>query len=70
MAYGYATHPSFVPRVRREYACVGVPPEKEVSPEPARNGAMLAAIARVLRSTFGVSVEPADRGLVPELERR
>lgn len=69
MAYGYATFPTFTPRPRNEYACVGAPPEKEVVPEPRRNGAMLAAIARVLRQAFAASEGPAHKGLKPELER-
>ena len=52
MACGYATLAAFGARDRFSYACVGVPPEKEVTPEPRENGATLAAIARVLRDLF------------------
>ena len=70
MAYAYATFPTFAPRPRNEYACVGAPPEKEVAPEPRRNGAMLAAIARVLRDALDVPRGPAHKGPKPELEGR
>ncbi len=70
MAYAYATFPLFPPRLGNEYACMGAPPEKEVVPEPRHNGAMLAAIARVLRDAFGVAAGPADKGLLPEPEGR
>lgn len=70
MAYAYAPFPTFALRPRNEYACVGAPPEKEVDPEPRRNGAMLAAIARVLREALDVSRGPAHRGPKPELGGR
>lgn len=70
MACGYATFPTFALRTRDEYACVGAPPEKEVLPEPRRNGAMLAAVARVLREAFGAPAGPAHRGRKPELRGR
>ena len=49
MAVAYASFSLFGAISRNDYACVGAPPEKEVVPEPRRNGATLAAIARVLR---------------------
>ena len=70
MAYAYATLPMFGVRSRNEYACAGAPPEKEVVPEPRRNGATLAAIARVLRGAFDVPWGPAHRGLKPEPQGR
>ncbi len=66
MAYGYASFPMIARRLRDEYACVGAPPEKEVTPEPRENGAMLAAIARVLRGALGAPAGPADKGPIPE----
>ena len=62
MAFGYASFPAFAPRTRDEYACVGVPPEKKVAPEPHRNGAVLAGLGRVLREAFGASPGPDPRG--------
>ncbi|HYM39143.1 MAG TPA: hypothetical protein VEY12_03210 [Thermoplasmata archaeon] len=70
MAYGCANFPMFALRPRNEYACVGAPPEKEVVPEPRRNGAVLAAIARVLREALTASAGPAHKGLIPELGGR
>ncbi len=52
MACGCATLSLFGARDRLEYACVGVPPEKEVIPEPRENGATIAALGRVLRGLF------------------
>lgn len=66
MACGYASFPGLTLRPRDEYACIGAPPEKEVAPEPRRNGAMLAAIARVLRGAVRVAPGPAHRGPLPE----
>ncbi len=40
---------AFAGPLRREFACVGAPPEKEVFPEPRENGALLAALGRLLR---------------------
>ncbi len=55
MACGTASlYPGLV-RERREYACVGVPPEKEVTPEPRENGAVIAALARILRDLVGAA---------------
>ncbi len=65
-----ATSASFAARSWRGYDCVGVPPEKEVFPEPRENGALLAAIGRVLRGALGGSPGPAHRGPVPEPEGR
>ncbi len=58
MACVSTSFPLFGARDRNEYACVGVPPEKEVSPEVREDGATLAALARILR---GASARPADR---------
>lgn len=55
MACGTATFSPFGVRERREYACVGVPPEKEVTPEPRENGAVIAALARILRDLVGTA---------------
>lgn len=63
MAFACAPFPLFGARDRNEYACVGVPPEKEVTPEPRENGAALAALARILRSVFGASEPAAGAGL-------
>ena len=70
MAVAYASFSLFGAISRNDYACVGAPPEKEVVPEPRRNGATLAAIARVLRGALDLPRGPAHRGLKPELEGR
>ncbi len=70
MAFGYATFPFLTDRSRDEYACVGAPPEKEVVPEPRRNGAVLAGLARVLRSALAAPAGPAHRGPKPEQQGR
>ncbi len=70
MACAHASLPTFATRPRREYACVGAPPEKEIIPEPRWNGTMLAAIARVLRGAFEAPWGPAYKGLKPELKGR
>lgn len=62
MAFAYATVPPFRAWARDEYACVGVPPEKEVAPEPPENGAVVAAIARVLRGALAAGRKPAPVG--------
>lgn len=66
MAFAYATFPAL--RDRNEYACVGVPPEKEITPEPPENGAVRAAIARVLRAALSTARGPVRGGLKPEPE--
>ncbi len=66
MAFVHATLPFVGFRDRNEYACVGVPPEKEVTPEPRENGAVLAALARILRDVFGTLRESAGTGLKAE----
>ncbi len=53
-----------------EFACVGAPPEKEVFPEPRRNGALLAAIGRLLRGGFGDPARPVHGGTASDLPRR
>lgn len=53
MGFGYATVPVLFVRSQAEYACAGAPPEKEVAPEPRRNGAVVAGLARVLRGVLG-----------------
>ena len=65
MGFGYATVPVLFVRSRAEYACVGAPPEKEVAPEPRRNGAVVAGLARVLRGVLGAPVESAHGGPYP-----
>lgn len=70
MAFACAILPPYPIPSRNEYACVGAPPEKEVAPEPRRNGAALAAIARVLRQALGASRAPADKGPKPEAHGR
>lgn len=55
MACGTANVFPFGIRERREYACVGAPPEKEVAPEPRENGAVIAALARILRDLVGTA---------------
>lgn len=62
MAYAHATHGFLGVRPRTEYVCVGVPPEKEVAPEPRENGATLAAIARILRGAFATTGGPTGKG--------
>lgn len=62
--------PSFATRPWFELACPGAPPEKEVFPEPRRNGALLAAIGRVLRGGLGIPAGPAHRGPIPERQGR
>lgn len=65
MACGYGTLSAVLVRDRTEYVCMGVPPEKEVTPEPRENGATLAAIGRILRGAFGATRDrapaPSDR---------
>lgn len=68
MAFVHATFPFVPPRERDEYACVGVPPEKEVTPEPRENGATLAALARILRGAFGTPRTSPETG--PRDERK
>lgn len=70
MACVSTSFPLFGARDRNEYACVGVPPEKEVSPELREDGATLAALARILRGAFGASRGSAHRGLKPERSGR
>ncbi len=70
MAVGYATFPDLFVRSRDEYACAGAPPDKEVAPEPRRNGAVLAGLARVLRDALGVPVRPGRRATGPDPRRR
>lgn len=47
------------------YACVGVPPEWEVAPEPRENGAIVAAIGRILRTALGRRRRTDPRSAVP-----
>ncbi len=61
MGFGYATCPDLFLRPRTDYECVGAPPEKEVAPEPRRNGAVLAGLARVLRCSRRITARWADR---------
>lgn len=70
MGFGYATFPVPFVRSRAEYACVGAPPEKEVAPEPRRNGAVLAGLARVLRGIVGAPMGSARGGPFPERQGR
>ncbi len=49
MACGCSTLSLIRARDRFDFACAGVPPEKEVTPEPRENGATIAALGRVLR---------------------
>ncbi len=70
MAFGYATFPDLFARSRDEYACAGAPPDKEVAPEPRRNGAVLAGLARVLRDALGAPPRPGRRGIGPAPWRR
>lgn len=70
MAFACAPFPAHHLRDRTEYACVGAPPEKEIAPEPRENGALLAAVARVLRDAFAAPRGRADKGPKPEPERR
>jgi hypothetical protein len=65
-----ATYVSIAPRLGHGCACVGAPPEKEVFPEPRENGALLAAIGRVLRGALGVSPRQARKGPLLEAEQR
>ena len=69
MACAYGTWTVTLGRDRTDYACMGVPPEKEVTPEPREHGATLAAIGRILRGalvrvrtpeTNGAELNPED----------
>ena len=69
MACAYGTLTAILDRDRTEYACMGVPPEKEVTPEPRENGATLAAIGRILRGALARSRTPAPAGTGPAFGR-
>ncbi len=71
MAMGWA-NPSTLLRARAaDYACVGVPPDWEVAPRSRERGAVLAAIARILRGSLlpaaalGAPLRRPARGRTP-----